>query len=101
MYDLRYKKESENILHIYVTCNVGIIDDTKYRIILMTLLVDHNSTRISNRLLVVHIMKNTLGFLMMIMMRNDRSNNNTINLNIFSIYRYFPLSKTPSGRRGN
>ena len=29
MYDLRYKKESENILHIYVTCNVGIIDDTK------------------------------------------------------------------------
>ena len=29
MYDLRYKKEGENILHIYVTCNVGIIDDTK------------------------------------------------------------------------
>ena len=25
MYDLRYKKEGENILHIYVTCNVGII----------------------------------------------------------------------------
>ena len=54
----------------------------------MTLLVDHNSTRVSNRLLVVHIM-NTLGFLMMmIMMRDDddgrdffvrRSNNNTIN----------------------
>ena len=47
----------------------------------MTLLVDHNSTSISNRLLVVHIMKNTLGFLMM--MRDDdvisfvrRSNNN-------------------------
>ena len=29
MYDLRYKKEGENILHIYITCNVGIIDDSK------------------------------------------------------------------------
>ena len=48
----------------------------------MTLLVDHNSTRISNRLLVVHSMKNTLGFLMMMMRDDDvisfvrRSNNN-------------------------
>ena len=29
MYDLRYKKEGENILYIYVTCNVGIVDDTR------------------------------------------------------------------------
>ena len=29
MYDLRYKREGEHILHIYVTSNVGIIDDTK------------------------------------------------------------------------
>ena len=29
MYDLRYKKEGENILLIYITCNVGVIDDTK------------------------------------------------------------------------
>ena len=29
MYDLRYKKEDEHVLFIYITCNVGIIDDTQ------------------------------------------------------------------------
>ena len=29
MYDMRYKKEGDDILLIYITCNVGIIDDSK------------------------------------------------------------------------
>ena len=29
MYDMRYKKEGDNVLLIYITCNVGIIDDSK------------------------------------------------------------------------